>query len=96
MVNEPFSQRSEPLLLDWPNPERLKEALEIVLRGEAELGLARSLQHPAVETLSLGRDPQILVQDRAHMLVPGRRARLQEIADRPLVFFDHGSSDWTL
>jgi DNA-binding transcriptional LysR family regulator len=73
-----------------------KEVLEMVLRGEAELGLARSLQHPAVETLSLGDDPLVLVQDRAHALVPRRRARLEEIADRPLVFFDRGSSDWTL
>jgi DNA-binding transcriptional LysR family regulator len=73
-----------------------KEVLEMVLRGEAELGLARSLQHPAAETLSLGDDPLILVQDRAHALVPRRRARLEEIADRPLVFFDRGSSDWTL
>jgi DNA-binding transcriptional LysR family regulator len=73
-----------------------KEVLEMVLRGEAELGLARSLQHPAVETLSLGDDPLVLVQNRAHALVPGQRARLEEIADRPLVFFDRGSSDWTL
>ena len=29
-------------------------------------------------------------------LVSRRRARLEEIADRPLVFFDRGSSDWTL
>jgi DNA-binding transcriptional LysR family regulator len=73
-----------------------KEVLEMVLRGEAELGLARSLQHPAVETMSLGDDPLVLVQDRTHPLVPRRRARLEEVADRPLVFFDRGSSDWTL
>ena len=73
-----------------------KEVLEMVLRGEAELGLARSLQHPAVETLSLGDDPLVLVQQRADPLVPGRRVRLEEVADRPLVFFDRGSSDWTL
>jgi DNA-binding transcriptional LysR family regulator len=73
-----------------------KEVLEMVLRGEAELGLARSLQHPAVETVSLGDDPLVLVQDRARPLVSRRRARLEEIADRPLVFFDRGSSDWTL
>ncbi|HZS32195.1 MAG TPA: LysR family transcriptional regulator [Methylomirabilota bacterium] len=73
-----------------------KEVLEMVLRGEAELGLARSLHHPAVDTLSLGDDPLLLVQHRAHPLVPARRARLEEVADRPLVFYDRGSSDWTL
>jgi DNA-binding transcriptional LysR family regulator len=50
-----------------------KEVLEMVLRGEAELGLARSLQHPAVETVSLGDDPLVLVQDRTRPLVSRRR-----------------------
>jgi DNA-binding transcriptional LysR family regulator len=73
-----------------------KEVLEMVLGGEAEIGLARSLHHAAVETVSLRDDPLVLVQHRAHRLVPGRRARLEEVAERPLVFFDRGSSDWTL
>jgi DNA-binding transcriptional LysR family regulator len=73
-----------------------KEVLEMVLRGEAEIGLARSLHHPAVETLSLRDDPLLLVQPRAHPLVRARRVRLTEVAERPLIFFDRGSSDWTL
>jgi DNA-binding transcriptional LysR family regulator len=73
-----------------------KEVLEMVLAGEAEIGLARSLHHPGVETVSLGDDPLVLVQPRARRLMPRRRARLEEVADRPLVFFDRGSSDWTL
>jgi DNA-binding transcriptional LysR family regulator len=73
-----------------------KEVLDMVLHGEAEIGLARSLQHPAVETLSLRDDPLVLVQGRSRRLIAGRRARLAEVADRPLVFFDRGSSDWTL
>lgn len=73
-----------------------KEVLEMVLRGEAEIGLARSLHHPAVETLSLRDDPLILVRHRAHPFLRTRRARLTEVAECPLVFFDRGSSDWTL
>ncbi len=73
-----------------------KEVLDMVLHGDAEIGLARSLQHPAVETLSLRDDPLVLVQDRAHRLVRGRGVALAEVADRPLIFFDRGSSDWTL
>jgi len=73
-----------------------KEVLEMVLRGEAEIGLARSLHHPLVETVSLGDDPLILVAHRAHVPTKARRARLEELADWPLVFFDRGSSDWTL
>lgn len=73
-----------------------KEVLEMVLREEVEIGLARSLNHPAVETMSLRDDPLILVGHRAHPPTRPRRARLEEVADRPLVFFDRGSSDWTL
>ncbi|MBI4636058.1 MAG: LysR family transcriptional regulator [Candidatus Rokubacteria bacterium] len=73
-----------------------KEVLEMVLRGEAEIGLARSLHHPAVETVSLRDDPLVLVGQAAAWPTRARRARLEEIADRPLIFFDRGSSDWTL
>ena len=68
----------------------------MVLRGEAEIGLARSLHHPAVETLSLREDPLVLVARAASMPRQRRRARLDEVAEHPLIFFDHGSSDWTL
>ncbi len=73
-----------------------KDVLEMVLREEADIGLARSLHHPAVETLSLRDDPLILVSHRAHWPTRTRRARLEEIAAQPLIFFDRGSSDWTL
>src|SRR5574341_1360024 len=73
-----------------------KQVLEMVLRGEAEIGLARSLHHPLVETVSLGDDPLILVAHRTHAPAKGRKARLAEVADWPLIFFDRGSSDWTL
>jgi DNA-binding transcriptional LysR family regulator len=73
-----------------------KDVLEMVLRGEAEIGLARSLHHPLVETVSLGEDPLVLVAHRAHAPTKSRKARLTEVADWPLVFFDRGSSDWTL
>jgi DNA-binding transcriptional LysR family regulator len=68
----------------------------MVLSGEAELGLARSLHHPAVETVSLRDDPLILVGRAADWPPRARRTRLEEVAGRPLIFFDRGSSDWTL
>ena len=73
-----------------------KEVLEMVLRGEAEIGLARSLHHPGVETVSLRDDPLILVGRARDWPLSARRARLEAVADRPLVLFDRGSSDWTL
>jgi LysR family transcriptional regulator, low CO2-responsive transcriptional regulator len=73
-----------------------KQVLEIVLRGEAEIGLARSLYHPLVETVRLGDDPLLLVAEPQHRPAQGHGAQLAQVADWPLIFFDRGSSDWTL
>jgi DNA-binding transcriptional LysR family regulator len=73
-----------------------KEVLEMVLSGEAEIGLARSLTHPGVETVRLRDDPLILVGIPAACPARSRRLRLAQVADMPLIFFDRGSSDWTL
>ena len=73
-----------------------KEVLEMVLRGDADIGVARSVSHPLVETVSLGDDPLLLVTEPAHAPSTSRRVRLAEVADWPLIFFDRGSSDWTL
>jgi len=89
-------QTAHPTVMVTVRAGHSKEVLEMVLRGEAEIGLARSLQHPAVETLSLGDDPLILVRHPTQGGSRARRARLEEVADRPLIFFDRGSSDWTL
>jgi DNA-binding transcriptional LysR family regulator len=70
--------------------------LDLVLAGEAELGIARSLHHPSVETVALRDDPLVLVGRAGLPAARVRRAPLEEIADRPLIFFDRGSSDWTL
>jgi DNA-binding transcriptional LysR family regulator len=71
-----------------------KEVLEMVLEQQAEIGIARSLNHPEVETVSLRDDPLLLVgnPDFAH----GKRAKLTEVASRPLIFYERGSSDWSL
>ncbi|HBH01623.1 MAG TPA: hypothetical protein DDZ42_06825 [Candidatus Rokubacteria bacterium] len=87
-------QAAHPKVMITVRSGHSKEVLEMVVRGEAELGLARSLHHPAVETVSLRDDPLILVGRPS--AARSRRARLEEIADRPLIFFDRGSSDWTL
>jgi DNA-binding transcriptional LysR family regulator len=77
-----------------------KEVLEMVLGGEAEIGLARSLQHPEVETISLRDDPLLLVAHPKSGPTPGKRpvrsARLETVATWPLIFYERGSSDWTL
>jgi DNA-binding transcriptional LysR family regulator len=73
-----------------------KDVLDMVLRGEAEIGLARSLHHPEVETVSLRDDPLVLVALPGLPVVRRRRVPLEELASQPLILFDRGSSDWTL
>jgi DNA-binding transcriptional LysR family regulator len=73
-----------------------KEVLEMVLGEEAEIGLARSLQHPEVETISLRDDPLLLVAHPKPGPKPVRSARLETVATWPLIFYERGSSDWTL
>jgi DNA-binding transcriptional LysR family regulator len=89
-------QTAHPTVMITVRSGHSKEVLEMVLRGDAEIGLARSLHHPEVETVSLRDDPLVLVGRSTAWPTRERRARLEEIADRPLIFFDRGSSDWTL
>jgi DNA-binding transcriptional LysR family regulator len=72
------------------------QVLKMVLDGEVELGLARSLHHPEVETVSLRDDPLILVGHPAHPVMARRKLRLEEIELVPIISYDRGSSDWTL
>ena len=72
------------------------QVLKMVLDGEADLGLARSLNHPEVETISLRDDPLLLVGHPAHPSSKKRKLKLQDVESLPLIFYDRGSSDWTL
>jgi DNA-binding transcriptional LysR family regulator len=89
-------QAAHPKTLITVRSGHSKEVLEMVLAGEAELGLARSLHHPEVETVSLRDDPLVLVASPGSALARAGKARLEEIAAHPLILFDRGSSDWTL
>ena len=72
------------------------EVLKMVLDGDVDIGVARSLNHPEVETMTLRDDPLILVGHPAHPAARKRSLSLEEIEYMPLVFYDRGSSDWTL
>jgi DNA-binding transcriptional LysR family regulator len=89
-------QATHPAVMITVRSGHSKDVLEMVLRGEAELGLARSLQHPGVETMSLRDDPLILVGRAAEWPPRARRTTLERVADQALILFDRGSSDWTL
>jgi DNA-binding transcriptional LysR family regulator len=73
-----------------------KEILQMLLCGDADIGLASSLHHPNLEAISLGEDPFILVGPSNSPMTPQGPARLVDIADQPLIFFDRGSPEWIL
>src|SRR5205814_2348408 len=89
-------QRAFPKVVVSIRPGHSKEVLDMVLGEEAELGLARSLQHPNVETISLREDPLLLVTHPTQGPAVSRRARLEQVASWPLIVYERGSSDWTL
>jgi DNA-binding transcriptional LysR family regulator len=89
-------QATHPRTLITVRSGHSKEVLEMVLTGQAELGVARSLHHPGVETVSLRDDPLVLVSAPTAAMARRGRARLDEVAAQPLILFDRGSSDWTL
>lgn len=72
------------------------DVLKMVVNGEAEIGVARSLNHPDVETTTLRDDPLILVGHSDHPLAKKHRVEIREVGSWPLIFYDRGGSDWTL
>src|SRR5215471_8690527 len=89
-------QREHPNVIITIRTGHSKEVLDMVLADEAEIGLARSLHHPEVETFSLRDDPLLLVAHPRRGPKHSRRARLEQVASWPLIFYERGSSDWTL
>jgi len=72
------------------------QVLKMVLEGEVEFGLARSLHHPEVETISLRDDPLMLVGHPRHPATGNRKVSLEQVEGFPIISYDRGSSDWTL
>ena len=90
-------QRAYPKVVISIRAGHSKEVLDMVLNQEAEIGLARSLNHPEVETLSLRDDPLLLVRHPKQGPAQSRAAPvLKQVANWPLIFYERGSSDWTL
>jgi DNA-binding transcriptional LysR family regulator len=72
-----------------------QKVLGMVLDGETDIGLVRSVNHQEIETQMLRDDPLILVGHPAHPNCRKRTATLEEVRSWPLIFYDRGSSDWT-
>jgi DNA-binding transcriptional LysR family regulator len=72
-----------------------QRVLGMVLDGETDIGLVRSVNHQDVETQMLRDDPLILAGSPEHPNCRKRQTTLEEVRNWPLIFYDRGSSDWT-
>jgi DNA-binding transcriptional LysR family regulator len=73
-----------------------EEILEMVVRGDVQVGLARELHHPSLETMALYEDELILVVEPGHPLARNRRVTLERVRDARLILFDRTSSYYDL
>jgi len=89
-------QESHPNVVVSVRSGNSAQVLKMVLDGEVDLGLARSLNHPEVETIQLRDDPLILVGHPGHPALARKKVRLEELESVPIISYDRGSSDWTL
>ncbi len=89
-------QRAHPKTMVTVRAGHSKEVLQMVVDGEADMGVARALNHPDIETTTLRDDPLILTGHPRHPNARVAKARLEQLETWPLIFYDRGSSDWTL
>jgi len=69
-----------------------EEVLEMVLRGEAHIGIGRPIRHPDVELIPVLEDEMLLVVAARHPFASRGKVSLMELAGERLVLFDRTSS----
>lgn len=72
------------------------DVLEKVLNKEVEFGIARTVTHPNIESVSFLADPIELFVNPGHSLIDKEIVTLQDVHSEPLIFFEHGSIDWLM
>ncbi len=73
-----------------------EDVLEMVLKEEVQLGLARAVSHPEVESIQLYEDELVLVVDPQHWFTEKGSAELAEVGREQLILFDYASSYYEL
>ena len=69
-----------------------EEVLDLVLRGEAHIGLGRPIRHTDVELIPVFEDEMVLVVSARHPFASRGKVRMDELADERLILFDRTSS----
>lgn len=75
---------------------RSEQVLAMLLNDEVQVGLVRSLTHSDVHTVPLYQDEVILVVNPQHPFAGAGRASIEEVAGQPIIFYDRGSSYYSL
>jgi DNA-binding transcriptional LysR family regulator len=73
-----------------------EEIVEMVVRGDVDVGLVRDLHHPGLETKALYDDELVLVVRPSHPLARHRRLSIDRVRDARLILFDRTSSYFDL
>ena len=73
-----------------------EEILELVVRGDVDVGLIRALDHPDVESRLLHEDELVLVAEPRHPMARRRRVAVDQVRDARLILFDRTSSFYDL
>jgi len=69
-----------------------EEVLEMVLRGEAHVGIGRPIRHPDIELIPILDDEMLLVVSARHAFARRGKVRMDELAAERLILFDRTSS----
>lgn len=69
-----------------------EEVLDLVLRGEAHIGVGRPIRHPDIELIPVFEDEMVLVVSSRHAFASRGRVRMDELAAERLILFDRTSS----
>lgn len=73
-----------------------EDILEMVLSEEVQLGLARSMRHPEVESLPLYEEELVLAVGKGHAFAGRRDVGLAELGGERLILFDRASTSYEL
>jgi LysR family hydrogen peroxide-inducible transcriptional activator len=71
---------------------RSEDVLEMVLAGEAQIGLVRALRHPAIEATPFYQEELVLACAPGHPLAIDGEVRIEQLGGEELVLFDRSSS----
>jgi len=69
-----------------------EEVLEMVLRGQVEVGLTRELRHPEILGEPVYEDELVLVANRDHPFAQRVVIRMEDLGSEELILFDRTSS----